>query len=200
MAALLNRRAHGGAPLSNRIGFLLAHLFVLAYCGILLTSLGFQIFDGDMPCPLCVVQRMAMLLCAAGPAYVIVRSRGGEISAVDYMTGYGLAVVAALAGLLMSTRQVMLHLTDPKGYGPAVFGLHMYTWALVTFLVVIVFCALSFVFAPQLMPRGAAYGPASKALLGLLVVIGAVITVMTFAEEGFHFTLPDDPKRYELFS
>ncbi|MEU7576617.1 disulfide bond formation protein B [Streptomyces sp. NPDC041068] len=188
------------APLGNRVGFLLAHAFVLAYCAILLTSLGFQIFAGDMPCPLCVVQRMAMLLCAAGAAYVVVRSRSGEISTVDYMTGYGLATVGAVAGMAMSARQVMLHLTHPEGYGPAVLGLHMYTWALVTFLVVIVFCALSFVFAPVLMPKGVAYGVASKAVVWLLLVIAAVITVLTFAEEGFNFTLPDDPLRYELFA
>ncbi|MEU1150432.1 disulfide bond formation protein B [Streptomyces sp. NPDC005863] len=189
-----------GGRLSNRLGFLLAHAFVLAYCAILLTSLAFQIFDGDMPCPLCVVQRMAMLLCAAGPAHIIVRARTGAVSTVDYMAGYGLATVAAVAGAGMAARQVLLHLTDPKGYGPAVLGLHMYTWALVTFLVVIVFCALSFVFAPQLIPKGASYGFGSKAVVWLLVAIAVVITVLTFAEEGFHLTLPDDPRRYELFA
>jgi disulfide bond formation protein DsbB len=184
---------------TNRLGYLLTHLFVLAYCAILLTSLCFQIFNGDLPCPLCVVQRMAMLLTAGGAAYVIVRSRSGAVSAADYMAGYGLACVAAFGGLLMAARQVMLHLNDPKGYGPAVLGLHMYTWAAVTFLVVLLYSALAFVFAPLLMPKGVTFGTPSKALLWLLVAIAVVITVMTFAEEGFHFTLPDDPVRYELF-
>ncbi|MEU6991114.1 hypothetical protein ABZ953_10720 [Streptomyces sp. NPDC046465] len=53
-----------------------------------------------------------MLLCAAGPAYVIVRSRSGEISTVDYMAGYGLSIVAAVAGAGMATRQA----DDPFRY------------------------------------------------------------------------------------
>ncbi|WP_116247476.1 disulfide bond formation protein B [Nocardiopsis sp. FIRDI 009] len=183
---------------TNRFGYLAAHLFVLAYCVVLLMSLGIQLLQHELPCPLCLVQRMAMLLAAGGAAYVIVRSREGEISPVDYMAGYGFAVLAAVGGMAMSARQVMLHLTDPVGYGPPVLGLHFYTWALITFLVVIVFCALSFVFAPRLMPKGVSYGAASKAVVWLLVAIAAVIVVMTFLQEGFHWVVPDDPTEYAL--
>ncbi|MFI6469931.1 hypothetical protein ACIBL5_06660 [Streptomyces sp. NPDC050516] len=80
---------------THRLGCLLAHLFVLAYCAILLT--------------------------AGGAAYVIVQSRSGAISAADYMAGYGLACVAAFGGLLMAARQVMrggLPRHAPRRSGP----------------------------------------------------------------------------------
>lgn len=41
--------------------------------------------------------------------------------------------------------------------------------------------------------------PFTNAITGLAVTIGVVIAVATFAMEGFHFLLPDDPAHYELF-
>lgn len=38
-----------------------------------------------------------------------------------------------------STHQILLHIATPgdPGYGPAVMGLHLYTWAFVTFAIAI---------------------------------------------------------------
>ena len=60
-----------------RFGFLLAHFNVLAICGVLLGAFGVQFVQGEFPCPLCSLQRMAMLLCALGPASIIARARHG---------------------------------------------------------------------------------------------------------------------------
>ena len=45
-------------------------------------------------------------------------------------------ILGALLGMVMSTRQVLLHIKpgDP-GYGGTVLGLHFYTWALITFFI-----------------------------------------------------------------
>jgi disulfide bond formation protein DsbB len=185
---------------TNKIGFWLAHLFVLAYCVVLIAAFGVQFIKGEYPCPLCMLQRMAMVLATLGPAYVIAKTRNGDVSLRDYATGYGLSIVAAVAGGLMSTRQVLLHVVPPDpGYGEPVLGLHMYTWALITFVVVIVFCGISMIFADELVPRGVEFGIASKLVLGLFLGIVAAELVTTFLLEGFNWFLPDNPSRYEIF-
>jgi disulfide bond formation protein DsbB len=185
---------------SNKIGFWLAHLFVLAYCVVLLAAFGVQFIKGEYPCPLCMLQRMAMVLATLGPAFIIARTRKGDVSLPDFATGYGLSIVAAVAGGLISTRQVLLHIVPPDpGYGEPVMGLHLYTWALITFVVVIVFCGISMIFADALVPRGVQFGLVSKLTLGLFLLIVAAELVTTFFLEGFNWFLPDDPSGYELF-
>jgi disulfide bond formation protein DsbB len=184
---------------TNKIGFWLAHLFVLAYCVVLLSAFGVQFIMGEYPCPLCMLQRVAMVLATLGPAYIIGRARKGDVSLRDYATGYGMSIVAAIAGGLMSTRQVLLHVVPPDpGYGEPVMGLHLYTWALITFVVVIVFCGVSLIFADELVPRGVDFGLLSKLTLGLFLLILAAELATTFVLEGFHWFLPANPTRYEL--
>lgn len=184
---------------TNRIGFWLAHLFVLGYCVVLLAAFGVQFIAGEYPCPLCMLQRMAMVLATLGPAYIIARTRSGDVSLRDYATGYGLSIVAAVVGGLMSTRQVLLHIVPPDpGYGEPVLGMHLYTWALITFVVVIVFCGINMIFANELVPRGVQFGLISKLTLGLFLLIVGAELVTTLFLEGFHWFLPDNPSHYEL--
>ncbi len=52
--------------MSNRFGCLIAHLNILTICGVLAGAFVVQFGQGEFPCPLCVLQRMAMMLCALG--------------------------------------------------------------------------------------------------------------------------------------
>jgi hypothetical protein len=119
----------------------------------------------------------------------------------DYTTGYGMSLIAAVAGMAMSTRQILLHVNpgDP-GYGTPMMGLHLYTWALITFVIVVVFVGVSLIFANELLPGVVSFGWVSKSTLGLFVLLIASNLVMIFFLEGFHWTLPDTPTRYELIS
>ncbi len=186
--------------IGNRIGFWLAHAFVLAYCGVLLSAFAVQFIGREYPCPLCVLQRMSMVLTAFGPAYIISRARHGGVSLRDYATGYGISIISAVAGAAMSARQMLLHIRPPDpGYGEPVLGLHLYTWAFITFVIVILFCGVSLIFARELLPTGIRFGVLSHVALGLFLAIIAANLVAVFFEEGFHWFLPDDPSRYEIF-
>src|SRR5262245_60606185 len=145
-----------------RFGFYLAHFNILAVCGVLLGAFGVQFTQGELPCPLCSLQRMAMLLCALGPAFIISRARHGGPSADDFAPGYGMSVLAAVAGAAISGRQILLHIVPPdSGYGDAVFGLHLYTWAFIVFTTVLVVSGMNLVFNDVLRPRDARFGTAS---------------------------------------
>lgn len=48
---------------------------------------------------------------------------------------YGLIILFALFGATVSTRQILSYIMPGSpGFGPVVFGLHTYTWALLVFL------------------------------------------------------------------
>lgn len=182
------------------LGFWIAHVNVLGICLVLLGAFGVQFGAGEMPCPLCMLQRMAMMLCALGPAYVILRARQGAVTVTDLATGYGMSVFAAVGGAAISSRQILLHILpgDP-GYGAPVLGLHLYTWALVVFVVVLLDSGLNLIFCRALEPGPVTFGWPSKLVIGLFAGVIFANAVTVFLLEGFHWTLPDDPARYELF-
>ncbi len=109
---------------------------LLGLIGVLAGSLHLQFGIGEQPCPLCIVQRSGMIGLAVGPMMNLLWGMSPR--------HYALSILAAVVGGAGSTRQILLHIADPNdpGYGPAVLGLHLYTWAFITFLLGAVGCAL----------------------------------------------------------
>jgi disulfide bond formation protein DsbB len=117
------------------IGYLAVHLEILVLCSVLLGAFGVQFLEGELPCPLCILQRLGMMLAATGAAYMLVKWKDGELSPLDYMTGHGMIILGALGGSFVSIRQILLHIMPgDAGYGDPVLGLHLYSWALVVFV------------------------------------------------------------------
>jgi disulfide bond formation protein DsbB len=84
----------------------------------------------ELPCPLCSLQRVALVLCGFG---FVLNLRFGV-----HPLHYGLSILAALFGVAVAGRQVLLHVVPGTGaYGSALFGLHLYTWSLILFVAVI---------------------------------------------------------------
>ncbi|WP_194833937.1 disulfide bond formation protein B [Nocardia sp. XZ_19_369] len=188
---------------AGQLQYWLAVLFVVGWTGVICGGLGVQFGSWDYPCPLCMVQRMFMALAALGAAVIVRKGMTGAIAARDYATGWGLAIVGCVAGGFTSWRQTMLHILpgDP-GYGAPVLGLHLYVWALILFVAAIatVGALLSFSHgtAAQTIPT------IPHRLIGLIAlwflgIVLAINLVAVFALEGFHWFLPDDPSRYQLF-
>ena len=121
------------AVLISRIINLLALVGLLV---VLSGSLDLQFGFGEPPCPLCLIQRSGMIGLAVGP---IMNLLWGIRPA-----HYAISILAAIVGGAGSTRQILLHIADPNdpGYGPAVLGYHLYTWAFITFLIGAAGCAL----------------------------------------------------------
>jgi disulfide bond formation protein DsbB len=183
----------------SRLGYRVAHLNVLAVCGVLLGAFAVQFGQGELPCPLCVLQRMAMLLCALGPAFIVARARRGDVEVGDFAAGYGMSVLAGVAGAAVAGRQVLLHvLPSDSGYGEPVLGLHLYSWSFIVFVAVLLDSGANLLFARGLTPRGIKPGWPSALVLWLLAAVILANAVAVFFEEGLHGTLPDDPGRYRL--
>jgi disulfide bond formation protein DsbB len=97
---------------------------------VLLVAFGMQFWLNELPCPLCVLQRVALVLCGFG---FLLNLRFGV-----QPLHYGLSILAALFGFVAAGRQVLLHIVPGTGaYGSALFGLHLYTWSAVLFAALI---------------------------------------------------------------
>jgi hypothetical protein len=160
---------------------------------------------------------MAMILTAIGSIFVITHGHYARVQGFSVMgLGYGISILSALVGLLISTRQILLHLgPGDAGYGTPVLGLHLYTWAGVVFLVVILVSGVMLIFGrvpiihcPKCDEADSA-GNSKRRYIRLrwyswctFWIFGAIIFVnalAAFAESGFHAFLPDNPQSYRLF-
>ncbi len=187
--------------MSHRLGFWLAHVCILGVMAALVGGFVVQFGWHEFPCPLCMLQRMGMILAAFGPAFILLRCRGGEVSASDFATGYGMSIVAAMFGASVSTRQILLHIASPDPVpGMTVLGLHLYTWALIVFCTSAIVGGLNLLFARELVPRRVHFGWPTRLLLASLgaVIVTNLIGVLFL--EGFHWILPGNPDRYQLLS
>jgi disulfide bond formation protein DsbB len=104
-------------------------LCILGLSLVLAGAFYFQFGLGENPCPLCLLQRMGMF---------------GVILGLGFNTAFGfrkehaaLVIGSALIGASFSIRQILLHISptpgQPTGYGSAIFGMHLYSWAAVVF-------------------------------------------------------------------
>ncbi|MFB0626490.1 hypothetical protein [Streptomyces sp. AB3(2024)] len=150
---------------------------------------------------------MCMLLAAIGAGYVVRTGlTAGAITGRDYMTGWGLALVAVTAGSFAAGRQTMLHaLSADGGYGGEVFGLHLYVWAWILFTASAVAIGTVLAFAHSTADRAVPtegpgpYRAAGRFALGFLGVVIAADLAAVFVQEGFHWFLPEEPARYAFF-
>ncbi len=117
---------------------------------ILTAALVMQFAFGEIPCPLCLLQRVAMFGCCFGLLH--------QLSARDSERGGGIALLFALLLLVIATRQTLLDLFPRPGHayiGSAVFGIHMPIWSVVIGVSLLLALALRLTLfgGPRLLPR-----------------------------------------------
>lgn len=159
---------------------------------ILLEAFVAQFVQGEFPCPLCLLQRVAFAGMAVGPILTV---RHGPRP-----HHYALAIIAAVVGAFIAGRQVLLHIAPGDvGYGSAVLGYHFYTWAFICFAAAIAASALVLFFEEQFdagedPPRIGFFGRTAVWLVIALTVANAAAALI---ECGFTWC-PPNPVDYEL--
>jgi disulfide bond formation protein DsbB len=169
-------------------------LSLYAVALVLAVAFAAQLVLQELPCPLCLLQRIQFAVLAIGP---ILNVRFGPRP-----SHYALSLLAAVAGAAFSARQVLLHiLPGDAGYGTALLGYHYYTWALIGFAVAIVLLAAILLFDRQFEDDSAVpqRGGGAFATTAVWLVIGltALNVVSTLLECGFG-ACADNPVVYEL--
>jgi disulfide bond formation protein DsbB len=163
---------------------------------VLLVAFAAQFFLGELPCPLCLLQRIQFAMLAVGP---VLNIRFGP-----HPSHYAISLLTAVAGAMVAMRQVLLHIMpgDP-GYGSALLGYHYYTWAFIGFAGAIVLTAAMLLFDRQFTWNGDAEplttGWFARAAVWLVIALVTVNVISTLLECGFR-ACPDNPIHYELLT
>ena len=175
--------AKSSSPSFAYLGNLLA---LLGINGMLIYAFIDQFYFGELPCPLCIMQRIGFILI--GFAFVL-NLRFGAHSA-----HYGWGILSGLVGMMVSLRQVLLHiLPNDKGFGATFLEIHFYTWAFVGYMGLLAAQAILL-----MLPNG---GVRSRHQVTNFVVILFVLLVLanlisTLLECGLG-ACPDDPVGYQ---
>ena len=176
-----------------------ASLNVWVLIGILAAAFAVQLIAGEPPCPLCVAQRIALMMCALGPLHMLRSARDGALAARDVAAGCGIAIVSTLVGAAISARQVLLHiLPGDAGFGGPLLGLHLYTWCLIAFVCQMAASGAMLIAAAWLKEERIRWRFGNVAAGGFVVVVAANL-LSVIAEAGLNWDLPSNPVGYLLF-
>ncbi len=170
---------------------------LLVICGILMAAYAYQFTLDELPCPLCLLQRVALVMVAFGLCLNLIYGAKPH--------HYGIMLISAVYGASVSARQILLHIVPGTGsYGSPVLGLHYYTWAGICFFLVILGTAIMLLFEGQYKnlydePAHERFGGHKLAkfafLLALALTVGNAVT--TLLECG-PMVCADPPTDYKL--
>lgn len=106
---------------------LLSSLLVIVLSGVITAAFGYQFATGQNPCPLCFLQRVAMIGIGAGQ---LLNFRFGI-----KMSHHAISLFHCLFGAAVSLRQIGLHVCPGfSTFGTPVLGYSLYTWAFTVFI------------------------------------------------------------------
>jgi len=167
----------------------LGNLVLLLIINLVLT-LAFvdQFYNHDLPCPLCILQRVGFTLVGI---IILLNIRVGA-----HPAHYGFGILFAVLGLAVSLRQVLLHVAPTDlGYGDTFFHIHFYTWAFVGFTSLIISMAILLI-----IPDGGTRSRhwLAQTLAGWFVVLLIGNLLSTLLQCGIG-PCADNPIRYDGF-
>lgn len=158
--------------------FVLTELFILGMLGaiaaILTAAMIIQYGKGELPCPLCLLQRVAMLGVGFG---LMLNFRRGFSD-----RNLGISLLFAVFLLIVAARQTLLDIYPRPGHeyvGSAILGLHMPVWSIVIAVALITAFALKLAIVgsedgrPPPKPSSA-YGRLATVLSLYVIAIAAV--------------------------
>ncbi|WP_196893112.1 disulfide bond formation protein B [Aureivirga marina] len=165
---------------NSKLSYFINALFIYVLNFVLLSALGVQFIIGDEPCPLCLLQRMGMMLMIFGLSLNVVNG-------FKYRN-FAFVILFALLGSSFSIRQILLHIcptSGTSGYGSPVFGLHLYTWALIVYLCGIIASTIFIMSVKKETKRKRKIYKFEKVALYLSLIIIIINVIAAFNECGF---------------
>jgi disulfide bond formation protein DsbB len=161
---------------------------------ILLIAFGMQFWFNELPCPLCLLQRVGLIGIAFG--FIL------NMRFKPHPTHYSLSLLSALLTSFIALRQILLHIVSGSGvYGNSVLGLHLYTWTFILCMIIIVYISISMGFFLQ-YKSDYDFSNKLKPLVNiafiLILAISLLNIVSTYLVCGFG-ACPDNPIHYSFW-
>lgn len=165
----------------------LGNLFALiGINGMLIYAFIDQLYFGELPCPLCIMQRIGFIL--VGFAFVLNLRFG-----IHYLH-YGWGILSGLVGMMVSLRQVLLHiLPNDKGFGATFLEIHFYTWAFVGYMSLLAAQAI-LLMLPSKDVRSRSGVTNFVIILFTFLVLANLLSTLLECGLG---ACPDDPIKYQ---
>ncbi len=105
-------------------------LLVIVLCGVITSAFSFQLTMHELPCPLCFLQRLAMIGVCVGQ---LLNFRFGIKP-----SHHAISLFHCIFGSAVALRQIALHICPTfTRYGTPLLGFSLYTWSFIVF-----FCAM----------------------------------------------------------
>jgi disulfide bond formation protein DsbB len=152
-----------------------------------------QLWFRDLPCPLCILQRVGFIAAGFGIALNLLFG--------PRPSHYGMTILGAAVGGSIAMRQILVHIVPGSGsYGNAVFGMHLYTWAFIGFVLIIIGTAIMLLYDRQ-FARPEPWSSrldvlALTALVTfLLIAVGNIVSTLFLCGFGL---CPDAPTGYVI--
>ena len=174
-------------------GLLIYFVITCIALGANIIALFYQFYFHELPCPLCLLQRVGLFFIAYAS---FINLKFGKRFKYDFII-----IISSLYSLSVTTRQVLLHImpNDP-GYGSKFLSFHFYTWNDIISFFFILLISLSPMFKNiDLNTVLSKISLSTKLVVNLLFII--FLTLLTiniisvFFECGFK-QCPDNPVRY----
>jgi disulfide bond formation protein DsbB len=175
---------------------ILNFLGLLAMIGVLVSAYLYEFGYRDVPCTLCLLQRLAMVAVAFGAAMNVVLGPDPR--------HYGVCLISAIFGGAISVRQSLLHInpyfdtttglptldaTTNGPFGAPVWSLSLYVWGVILFATVILAVGIVQLFRSQFVAAGPQepdrLARLAMVAVGILFLVAAAETLTTFLECGF---------------
>ena len=168
-------------------------LGLLGLSFVLLMGLVFQIVLNELPCPLCLLQRIGFVMMMFG--FMLNVKYGAA------QRHYGVILLGALFGAVTALRQISLHvIPGTPAYGSPIFGMHYYTWAFVIFSLAILGVAILLIlWKEEWQSQGFKMTRFGCWVCVLALAAVGLNLLSTFVECG-PFECPADPTSYWLLN
>lgn len=173
---------------------LLNTLGLIGLSAVLLIGFVMQFSLNELPCPLCLLQRVGFALVMFGFMLNVIYG--------PQQRHYGVVLIGALFGAAAALRHMSLHVipgTPP--YGSAVLGMHYYTWAFVLFSATVFGVAVLLMMWNNEWNKDDSYDMSTFGRFACLLAISVVAlnVLSTFVECG-PYQCPDNPISYWLIN
>lgn len=160
---------------------------------MLFMAFAFQLIFKELPCPLCLLQRLGFFGIALG---FLLNLRYGLRP-----SHYAIVILSALFTSFVALRQIALHVVPGTGaYGDPFLGWHLYTWSFVAAMIVLVVTAFMMSVDRQyhrtnlLVSR---FRLLTSLLFVILLILVAINVATVYLQCGMMFC-PDNPTQYIL--
>ena len=157
----------------------LNRLWIFVLCGVLTGGYMYQLFEHEQPCPLCMLQRLAMIGIAAS---ILLNLRFGFKE-----EHYGLALLSAIFGISISLRQIALHVCPQfPTFGQPILHYDLYVWAFIVFMCSMLATSvllMLYIFTND-KPVHSAWSQWDKLAFAFVFLLAFANTISTFMECG----------------